>query len=284
MRTGIAGVLVAAAAAASACRPAPKLSESQEYFMGRGVAAMAIERDGLSQDRALEEYVSLVGATIALESDRPETFRGYTFAVLDSEDVNAFAGASGFIFVTRGALRAMKNEDELAGVLAHEIAHVCLRHPEIAAQAAAERTGLMEFAQEFQALAGFAAGVAGILGKSDAERWLKTAQEAAPVFGKATAEVYDSISKGYSREEELAADRMAVDLLTREGVRYAPSAFKEFIARLPQKGGAWGTHPGLQGRVQAIQEEIHKRGAAGIPVDPARTQRFLKLTAGLRGQ
>lgn len=282
MRIGIVGLFLAAAGAA--CRPAPKLSESQEFFMGRSVAAMAIERDGLSADRALEEYVSLVGATIALESDRPETFRGYTFGVLDSEDINAFAGASGFIFVTKGALRAMKNEDELAGVLAHEISHVCLRHPEIAAQAAAQRTGLMEFAQEFQALAGLAAGIAGALGKSDASQWLKTAQEAAPVFGKATAELYDSISKGYSREEELAADRMAVELLGREGVRYSPSAFKEFIARLPQKGGAWGTHPGLEGRVQAIEEEIRKRGTAGIPVEPARTRRFLTMTAGLRGQ
>ena len=283
MRFGIAGVL-GMAVAASACRPAPKLTESQEYFMGRSVAALAIERDGLSPDRALEEYVNLVGATIALESDRPETFRGYTFGILDSEDINAFAGASGFIFVTKGALRAMKNEDELAGVLAHEIAHVCLRHPEIAAQAAAERTGLMEFAQEFQALAGLAAGIAGALGRSDTERWLKTAQEAAPVFGKATAEMYDAVSKGYGREEELAADRMAVDLLTREGVRYSPTAYKEFIARLPQKGGAWGTHPGLQGRVQAIEEEIRKRGAAALPVEPARTQRFRTFTASLKPQ
>ena len=120
-------------AASTACRSAPKLNESQEYFMGRAVAALAIEKSQLyTSDAALERYVSLVGHSVAFESDRPETYKGYTFGVLDADEPNAFCAPSGFIFVTKGLLKQMKSEDELAGVLAHEIAHVALRHPEIA--------------------------------------------------------------------------------------------------------------------------------------------------------
>ena len=64
--------------------------------------------------------------------------------------------------------------------------------------------------------------------------------------------------------------------------RARPEAFRAFIARLPQKGGAYGTHPDLAGRVQAIEKEIQKSGLK-IPVDPARTERFKAATAGLKG-
>jgi len=270
------------AAGAAACRPAPKLTESQEYFMGRGVAAQAIEKDGLYADPALEEYVTLVGLSVALESDRPETFKGYTFAVLNSEGVNAFAGPSGFIFVTKGALKEMRNEDELAGVLAHEIAHVCLKHPEIAAQAAAEKSGLMKYAEEFQGLAGYGALVAEAFGRSDLARWLELAKEAAPVFGETAQKFYGGLQDGYNRDEEMAADLLAVEFMSRDGVRYDPNAYKSFIGRLPPKPkGAYATHPGLQGRVDEIDKAIRKRGK--VPsVDPARTARFQEKVKSLR--
>src|SRR5947207_15832330 len=113
-------ILVLAAAALAGCGGSAKLTESQEYFMGRGVAAVAIEKDHLWTDQKLEEYVAMVGLTVAFESDRPETYKGYTFAILNSDGVNAFAGPSGFIFVTKGALRWMQTEDAPAGVLARE--------------------------------------------------------------------------------------------------------------------------------------------------------------------
>src|SRR5687767_5976023 len=131
-------VLPVVAALAAGCGGSATLTESQEYFMARGVAALAIEKDKLWPDEKLEEYITLIGLSIAFESDRPQTYKGYYFAVLNTDDVNAFAAPSGFIFVTKGALRAMNSEDELAGALAHEIAHVNLRHPELAASRAAE--------------------------------------------------------------------------------------------------------------------------------------------------
>ncbi len=82
---------------------------------------------GLYNNPEMARYVNLVGDTLALHSNRPIP---YHFAILDSEIVSAYAMPGGFVFVTRGALANMNSEAELAGVLAHEIAHVENRHLE----------------------------------------------------------------------------------------------------------------------------------------------------------
>jgi predicted Zn-dependent protease len=277
-------LIVPLLALAAACRAEAKLTESQEYFMGRGVAAEAIAKQKIYKgDPALEEYVNLIGWSIALESDRPELFKGWTFGVLDNDDVNAFCGPSGFIFVTKGLLRSVQNEDELAGVLAHEIAHVSLRHPEIAAQAASQKSGLMEHAQNFQALAGLIGGILAASGKTEEAKWLEAAKEAAPVFGKTLGELNGQLQLGFNREEEMAADAKGADFMSRPGVGYNPQALRDFVARLPSKPqGAYATHPGLTDRVQKLDEAIRKLGK-NIPTDAARTQRFRQVMAGLKG-
>jgi predicted Zn-dependent protease len=184
--------------------------------------------------------------------------------------------------VTTGAIKQMQNEDELAGVLAHEIAHVNLRHPEMAADRAANESGLMEFASLLGGAASAGSFVAGIFGRRQAANYLQTAKDAAPAFGKSLAAMHDVFSQGYSREEEFEADRLAVEFLTRPGVGYDPNAFKAFVGRLPEnKADAYGSHPGLEGRVKEIENEIAKHKFA--PADPARTQRFLAMKAGLGG-
>jgi predicted Zn-dependent protease len=268
-------ILLWAAMGLAGCGGSATLTESQEYFMGRGVAAVAIEKDHLWPDEKLEEYVTLVGLTVAFESDRPETYKGYTFAILNTEAINAFAGPSGFIFVTKGALRSMQSEDELAGVLAHEIAHVNLRHPEMAAQRAADKEGLSKFAGAFTNLLALGASLAGRQQVAD------LAREAGPVFGKTVTGLQEQFSNGYSRDEEFAADKSAVEFVTRPGVEYDPNAFKAFVSRLPPNGSAYGTHPGLEGRVKAIEQEIDKRGTKVAPTDSVRTNRFLAMKAGL---
>lgn len=279
----LAAILVASAAVAVGCG-SPKLTESQEYYVGRGVAANAMFDSrgyvGLyDTDPELEEYVALVGLTVALESDRPETFKGYHFGVLNSPDINAFAAPGGFIFVTTGALKLMENEDELAGVLAHEIGHVNLRHPEDHANRAASQSGAMDILSTGSHIA---SGVLSIMGK-------KSASDNLALLTKSFGSVIDGFTKelmvnGYGRDSELAADALGVRVLCKPGVRYNPHALKDFITRLPKKDrGAWSTHPELDGRVQAIDEEVKKQSS--VPAtDPARTTRFKARTAGLRGQ
>lgn len=276
-------VLAAALTAVMGCGHA-KLTESQEYYVGRGVAANAMF-DGkggyvglYDKDANLEEYVALVGLSVALESDRPETFKGYHFAVVNSPDINAFAAPSGFIFVTTGALKQMENEDELAGVLAHEIGHVNLRHPEDHANRVATQSGAMDILSTGSHIA---TGLMSFMGK-------KSTADNLAMLTQGFGSVLDDFSKelivnGYGRDSELAADALGIHVLCRTGVRYNPNALKEFIARLPKKDrGAWSTHPELDGRIRAIDDEIKKQGAVAA-TDPARTTRFKAATAGLRG-
>lgn len=253
----------------------PRLTESQEYYVGRGVAANAIAGSPLLSNVELERYVAQVGYTIALESDRPETFKGYSFGVLQSDSINAFAAPGGFVFVTTGAIRAMQSEDELAGVLAHEIAHVNLRHPEDAANRASAKAGALDL------LGGVAKFLVGVAYHDDPAK-RRTMMKLVDAFGKVLDDLAQEVVNGYGRQDELAADAMAVDLVTRPGVGYDPNALRNFVARLPKKDrGHWSTHPELEGRVQVIEQEIRKRGP--VPAtDPARTRRFLEATAALR--
>jgi predicted Zn-dependent protease len=269
---------------ATACSPTPKLEESQEYFVGRGIAAHAIagaKLHGAGSD--LEQYVTLVGHTIALESDRPELYKGWTFGILESEDPNAFCAPSGFVFVTTGLLKSLQNEDELAGVLAHEIAHVALRHPEIAALRAVEKNGALEFAQELSGLMGFVGGVAGAMGKTDIAKYAQVAKDAAPAFGNAVVEANKQAQAGFARDEELAADALGADFMSRPGVGYNPQALADFIGRLPKKPqqGAYASHPGMEDRAKVLDQAIQKLGRK-IPTDPARTARYKKMTEGLK--
>jgi predicted Zn-dependent protease len=277
-------LIVPVLALAAACRPEAKLSESQEYFVGRGVAAHAMAQTKLYvKDAELERYVNLVGHTIAFESDRPEVFNGWTFGILESDEVNAFCAPSGFVFVTVGLLKAAQNEDELAGVLAHEIAHVCLRHPEIAAAAAANSTGLMEFAQELTGLVTFLGGVAAAAGQSNLAKYAEVAKEAAPAFGQALTQLNKSLQAGFSRDEELAADVLGADFMSRPGVGYNPQALADFVGRLPQKPqGAYASHPDMADRLQKLNDAVKKLGK-NIPTNPSRTDRYKRYTAGLKG-
>ena len=99
----------------------------KEREIGREVAATVAGRWRVLNDPALNDYVNLVGTVVAQQSPR-YTELPFRFAVLDTDEINAFAAPGGYVFVTRGALELMESEAELAGVLAHEVAHVDQRH------------------------------------------------------------------------------------------------------------------------------------------------------------
>ncbi len=288
----IAGFLLAplAAAAAAGCGSPARLTEAQEFYVGRGVAANVIlQSQGLVVDEeGVEKYVNQVGQSLALESDRPETFRGYHFGIVRSETVNAFAAPGGFVFVTTAALKAMQNEDELAGVLAHEIAHVNLRHPEEHANNATQKQGVMNLlskgGEAVDIGAGAASIIAGRMGNPAAGQAIQRTKETLLMLVKAYGSVIDDfleevLVNGYGRDAELAADALAVDLVLR--LKYDPGALKAFIGRLkPGERGAWTSHPDLGDRVQKIDELIRGRGVPAS-IDPARTERFRAAVAKL---
>lgn len=107
-------------------RPA---NDAEEYFIGRRLAARMLATHPPHHDNNLQQYINAVGTTLSLASPRPNPYKGYRFIILKTKMKNAFAFPGGFIFITSGLLKLLDNEDELAGVLAHEIIHVCKRHP-----------------------------------------------------------------------------------------------------------------------------------------------------------
>lgn len=100
-------------------------SQEKEIAIGRQLAAQVEQQSKLVEDPVITEYVNRVGQNIVLHSDAKVPF---TIKVLDTDEVNAFALPGGFFFVNKGLILAADNEAELAGVMAHEIAHVAARH------------------------------------------------------------------------------------------------------------------------------------------------------------
>ena len=135
--TRAAGVLVALLSSASLAvgqtkivAPANKYSVQDDVKLGREAAQQVEEQLPLLRDNQIENYVQTLGARIA-ENIPPEfrhsEFR-YTFKVVNVRDINAFALPGGPMYVNRGMIEAAKTEGEVAGVIAHEISHVALRH------------------------------------------------------------------------------------------------------------------------------------------------------------
>jgi beta-barrel assembly-enhancing protease len=100
-------------------------SKEKEMQVGRQLALEVEQQAKLVDDEVVTEYINRVGQNIVLHSDAKVPF---TIKVIDTDEVNAFALPGGFFFVNKGLILAADNESELAGVMAHEIAHVAARH------------------------------------------------------------------------------------------------------------------------------------------------------------
>jgi len=102
------------------------MTVDEEREVGREVAAKVIASFKIYPNEMLTRYVNLVGSTVAAQSERHDI--SYHFAVLDSDEINAFSAPGGYVFITRGAVALCEDESELAGVLAHEVGHVAAKH------------------------------------------------------------------------------------------------------------------------------------------------------------
>ena len=205
------------------------ISDSQEIELGRSVAARVIGRYGLVRDRRKTYYLNLIGDALASRSDRPNL--PYHFAILDTDDVNAYACPGGFIFVTRGALDMVSDEAELAAVLAHEISHVTERHIIKALQ----KSKLMQVGSEVAA---------------------EAFREHGALFTQMTDFATDALFKGLSKEDEYDADAKAVVYLDRLGYDYLAM---DDVLRLLEQRRRMGltkvlsqTHPSPESRIRHL--------------------------------
>jgi beta-barrel assembly-enhancing protease len=259
--SGIGGLQQIAAAA-------KEITPSEEHYIGRAVAAMVLDKYPLVASPSLNEYLNKVGLTVAYHSDRPATFGGYHFAVVKSGDINAFACPGGLIFVTEGLMKAVKNEDELATVLGHEIAHV------------AERHGINAIKKSRWTKFGFYA--AGEVGKQYSQ------SEIGQLVGEFQSVVSDVakqvIQSGYSKKDEGEADQLGLEFASRAG--YDPKAMAEFIQSemdkgLASKSGPFSSHPAPDKRLKEVNATIERENLSGKAV-AARTMRFNQALASLK--
>ncbi len=209
--------------ASAAGKAFEQLTPEQEYYIGRAVAATILAEYRPADDDAANRYLNLLGQTLAMASDKPETFGGYHFLVMETDEINAFAAPGGLILVSRGLLRCCADEDAVAAVLAHEIGHVQAAHGLQAIRKGRLTSALTILATESAKQFG---------GRELAE--LTTAFEGS--IGDITGTLVNS---GYSRKFEREADDIAVTILERVG--YNPRALEEMLAqmkqRLPAAGG-----------------------------------------------
>lgn len=210
---------------------------TEEVKFGREVAARVLGKHPLVKDKPLQRYLSLVGGTLARATARPEL--QFRFAVIDSSLVNAYSTPGGYIFVTSGALALMKNEAELAGVLAHEIAHVCERHV------------VRELNLRGRDSSGVTSVMAIIGGATDAARI---------AFTQAVDQALDILFKdGYKQEDEMRADEDAVYYTAMAG--YDPAALETYLQRVAALNIKVGkSYPQYDTRLALIRKASAEQG------------------------
>ena len=218
-------------------RAARPITDREEYYLGRAVAATILGQYRLHLDERTTNYINRLGNALALASDRPFTYGGYHFAVLDSEEVNALACPGGIVFITKGMLKRTANEEELAAILAHEIAHV--NH----------KDGLAAIKQSrwVEVVATLGSGATQELGVGQLDKL------AALFEGSVNDVAKTLIVNGYGRSQELVADRSAMIFMHRLG--YDPNGLTDSLAKLARQQetgagkGLFATHPDMSYRL-----------------------------------
>jgi predicted Zn-dependent protease len=223
-------------------------SPQEETRIGKQIAGNLLGAVPLVRDDKLQNYVNLVGNWVALQSGRKDIV--WHFGVLDTEDINAFAAPGGYIFLTKGLYRRLNNEAELAGVLAHEVAHITKKHH------------LKVLKQST---------LIGELGKAASSK----AQDSDPAVQNLIGNGAEIMARGLDKNAEFEADRVGIVFAARAG--YDPWGLPDVLqdmAGLPAKDSRtsllYKTHPHPADRLAALGEavggrldDVHGKDVAG---------------------
>ena len=228
----------------------------EEQTIGQAIALQVIVRYGGVYDKPeLTRYVNLVGRAVSATCDRADI--EYRFAILNHDSINAFAAPAGYIFVTRGLLKTIRNEAELAAVLGHEIGHVSQKH-------------ILDVIQRSKQIAGVAE--AGLAYANKNPEAFKNVIDGA---------VKKLLDEGLDQSKELESDRLGVIFASRVG--YDSTAYVTFLDRLRTLKGDdqafFKTHPNFSNRLLVVQSTIKEQGlkATGILL----ADRFSKSSNGV---
>ena len=237
-----------------------KYSIQQDVQLGRQAAQEVEQQMPLLRDQEVQAYVERVGSRLA--NAIPSQYRhaefDYYFKVVNARDINAFALPGGPMYINRGMIEAAKNEGEMAGVMAHEISHVALRHG----------TAQATKGQKYGLLAGIA-GIAGtILG--------------GPGVGQLAQAPFAIYFLKFSREYETEADILGSQIMANAG--YDPRDLANMFRTLQQQGGSSGgflsSHPSPSDRYARIEREAR---LLRVNAGTRDTRDFARIQERLRG-
>lgn len=219
------------------------LSDDQEIALGRQMDQNLKQRMRIHQDPQLNGWINTMGQRLVPVSERPNI--PYTFQVVDSPEVNAFATLGGFVYITTGAIAAAQTEDQVAGVLAHEIAHIASRHGvRQLQQNATLRTGAQALGLDNHGLTALALEV--------------------------------GVARPRSREDEFEADEKGLWMLHRAG--YDPQGLPQMLSNLVGRSRTpefLSTHPAPAERIARLNQLIT---AQNLSPQPGQPQTFQQQT------
>lgn len=212
-----------------------------EIEFGREVAAYIIGKYGLYKNDSATKYVNLLAKSLATASNRPEL--QFTIGIIDTNTINAFAAPGGYIFITKGVLDTVEDESQLAGIIAHEMIHICQKH--IVSE-------LNIHAVESSHVSGFTKLISG------------TSDPARVAFTKAVDETISILfERGYKKMDEIEADTMGVVLASSLG--FDPSGLARYIDNVLKMNNEKTAYyqklyPPFEDRIRYIEETIDKEG------------------------
>jgi predicted Zn-dependent protease len=212
-------------------------SADREVALGQSIAREVEKEYKLGQDPLMQKRVEDIGEKIVAVCDRKDI--RYHFYVLEDNEVNAFSLPGGYVYVNKGLIDKVDNDDELAAVIAHEVSHIVARHS----------------IKKLQAMMGYSL--------------LRMLTLAVPQGGSGVADTADlaftQIMVGYAREDELLADQLGARYLKLAG--YNPRAMIDFLDKLaeihkrkpPQPKSYYKTHPYVPDRIRVVKQELGEK-------------------------
>lgn len=236
----------------------------QEFQLGRAVAARVLPLyPVLPQNDPRTVYVNKLGHAIVAASNDPMPYHGYCFVMLNSDEVNAFAVPGGFVFVTTGMLKFLKDEDELAAILGHEMGHIELRHG-MRAVGTEKILKLFSMMKELVNVKGQ---------KGDAGQEM-LAEQVKQMVDEVFEKMFSSVRNGYGVETESQADWRSIQLSRTLG--YDTMALYEVLERFKATKGSYGgaSYPAERGKdVLKYRQQLGCPDGA-VPGRAARAARY----------